>query len=191
MSQNTSHSNSFKEEKPCLLPIRSNGSDAKKVNFSSNQGWTSQIFLNIFTSYQTYKQINLIVTGCVSLCEALHTAERFFTVDLREVQKGSLNISVEEKLKTLLSFIIEPHSPTFIQIYDERFGENHQQIYRLSVKSISSVIVTAFTWHISNASEFSTLHRLEKDHIIGNDVWNRLYAEVFRKTLLKLLAEMF
>ena len=72
--------------------------------------------------------------------------ERFFTLDLtQQVQKGSVNISVEEKFKTLLSFILEPHSSTSIQIEDERFGEKHQQIYRLAVKSISSVIVTAFT----------------------------------------------
>ena len=115
MPHNTSYSNSFKEEKPCLLAIYSNGSDAKKVNLSSNQGWTSQRFLNVFTSCQTYKQINLIVTGCVNLCDCC-TRQIEFSLSTSEVQKGSVNISVEEKLKTLLFFIIEPNSPTSIQI---------------------------------------------------------------------------
>ena len=115
MPQNTSHSNCFKEEKPCLLLIHLNGSDAKKVNFNSNQGWTSKRFLNVFTSYQTYKQINLIVTACVSLCDHC-TRQLDFSLSTSEVQKGSLNISVGEKFKTLFSFIIEPHSPTSIQI---------------------------------------------------------------------------
>ena len=113
--QNTSHSNSFKEEKLCLLPIRSNGSDAKKVNFNGNQSRTNKRFLNVFTSYQTYKQINFIVTGCVSLIDHC-TQQTDFSLSTSEVQKGSLNISVEGKFKTLLSFIIEPNSPTFIQI---------------------------------------------------------------------------
>ena len=115
MPQNTSHSNSFKEEKPCLLPIHSNGSDAKKVNFNSNQGWTSKIFLNVLTSYQTYKQINLIVTGCVSLCDHC-TRQIDFSLSTSEVQKGSLNILVEEKFKTSFSSIIEPNSTISIQI---------------------------------------------------------------------------
>ena len=93
----------------------SNGTDGKKVNFSSNQGWTSERFINVFASYQTYKQINLIVTACVSLYDH-YTRQVDFSLSRPEVQKGSVNISVEEKLKTLLSFILEPDWPTSIQI---------------------------------------------------------------------------
>ena len=89
--------------------------DGNKVNLSSNQAWTSDRFINVFTSYQTYKQINLIVTACVSLCDH-YTRQVDFSLSRPEVQKGSVNISVEEKFKTLLSFIVEPHSPTSIQI---------------------------------------------------------------------------
>ena len=112
MSQNISHLNSFKEENCVLLSILSNGSDVKKVTFNS---WTSKRFLNVFTSYQTYKQINLIVTGCVSLCDYC-ARQTDFSLSIWEIQKGSLNISVEEKFQTLLFFIIEPNSPTSIYV---------------------------------------------------------------------------